>query len=415
MNAVMRLQERAVAILGRYPWIGWAAWLVFCIASLLRTHPRRFGSTFQAYLTSAHSFWNGRPIYDMSNLGEYLYWPVSLLVLGPLPNLQPVVAAAIAMAVAGVVLSLASIALMRALLPERPILEAVNLAGILLMINIPAAWFNFKYIQAQIGMTAFMMLTAAAIIYRRWWLSCLFMFLSVIVKPLSLVMLLLCGATQPKMRIGLVLALLAALLLPFAFGDVHYVAGEYKNWILKLQQLTSVEPGEWIYQADFATLLDTIGITLPHTAQTVIRLAAALGILALVWRVAQLQNDVVFAIAVTLFSGCYITLFGPRNEFLSFLVLTPPLTALALLLLTRDARDQRAWLLIAAVLVIGFHGALEVDRAVKPLLTFIILGWMIWLTIEPARWVDLIKPALPADDGLGDQGQAVQDRRAVRD
>lgn len=413
MNAVMRLQERVVAILSRYPWIGWAAWLIFCIASLLRTHPRRFGSTFQAYLTSAHSFWNGQPIYDMSNLGEYLYWPVSLLVLGPLPNLQPIVAAAIAMTVAAVVLSLASIALMRALLPERSRLEILNLAGILLMINIPAAWFNFKYIQAQIGMTAFMMLAAAAIIHRRWWLSCLFMFLSVIVKPLSLVMLLLCGATQPRMRVGLALALIAALLLPFAFGDVHYVAGEYKNWIFKLQQLTSVEPGEWIYQADFATLLDTVGISLPHTIQTIIRLAAALGILALVWRVAKVQNRVVFALAVTLFAACYITLFGPRNEFLSFLVLTPPLTALALLLLTHDPRDQRAWLLIAAVLVIGFHGALEVDRALKPLLTFIILGWMIWLTIEPARWIELLKPELPADGGSGDQDQTVQDRHAV--
>jgi hypothetical protein len=228
-------------------------------------------------------------------------------------------------------------------------------------------------------------------------------------------MLLLCGATQPKMRAGLALALVAALLLPFAFGDVHYVAGEYRNWIIKLQQLTSVEPGEWIYQADFATLLDTVGITLPHTAQTVIRLAAALGILALVWRVAQLRNNIVFAVAVTLFAGCYITLFGPRNEFLSFLVLTPPLTALALLLLTRDARDQRAWLLIVAVLVIGFHGALGVDRALKPLLTFIILGWMIRLTLEPARWVELLRPELPADSGLGDQSEAFQDRRAAGD
>jgi hypothetical protein len=108
-------------------------------------------------------------------------------------------------------------------------------------------------------------------------------------------------------------------------------------------------------------------------------------------------------------------LFGPRNEFLSFLVLTPPLTALALLLLTRDPRDQRAWLLIVAVLVIGFHGAHEVDRALKPLLTFIILGWMIWLTLEPARWIELLKPELPADGGFGDQGQTVQDRHAAGD
>ena len=393
MDAVRRAQDWAIAVFVRYPWIGWAAWLVFCIASLLRTHPRRFGSTFQAYLTAAHNFWNGQPIYDMSVLGEYLYWPVSLLMLGPLPALPPIAAAAIAMALAAIVLSLASIVLMQALLPERPRAEVINLAGILLMINIPAAWYNFKYVQAQIGMTAFMMLAAAAIARRHWLMACFWLFFSVITKPLSLVMLLLCGATQPRMRIGLAVALVAALALPFAFADMHYVAGEYRNWIIKLQQLASVAPGEWPYQADFATLLDTVGIDLPHMAQTGVRLAAALGILALVWRVAQLQNRVVFAMAVTLFAGCYITLFGPRNEFLSFLVLTPPLTALALLLQTHDARDQRAWALIVAVLVIGFHGALEVDRALKPLLTFIILGWMIWLTWVPERWLELFRPA----------------------
>lgn len=412
MNAVMRLQERAIAIVTRFPWIGWAAWLIFCVVSLLRTHPRRFGSTFQAYLTAAHNFWSGAPIYDMSVLGEYLYWPVSLLVLGPLPMLSPVAAAAIAMTASALALSVASIALMRALLPDRPRADVLNLAGILLMINIPAAWYNFKYVQAQIGMTAFMMIAAAAIARRHWLMACFWLFLSVITKPLSLVMLLLCGATQPRMRIGLTVALAAALALPFAFGDVNYVVGEYRTWFTKLQQLASVAPGEWPYQADFATLLDTVGIKLPHAVQTGIRLAAALVILALVWRVARLRNRVVFAMAVTLYAGCYITLFGPRNEFLSFLVLTPPLTALALVLQTRDARDQRAWLLIVAALVIGFHAALEVDRVLKPLLTFIILGWMIWLTIEPARWEELFRPS---DRAAGEQEQTVKNGRAGGD
>ena len=409
MNAVIRAQDWAMSIVARFPWIGWAAWIIFCVVALLRTHPRRFGSTFQAYLTAAHNFWSGVPIYDMSVLGEYLYWPVSLLVLGPLPMLSSVAAAAIAMTISALALSIGSIALMRALLPDRPRAEVINLAGVLLMINIPAAWFNFKYVQAQIGMTAFMMIAAAAIARRHWLMACFWLFLSVITKPLSLVMLLLCGATQPRMRIGLTLALVAALALPFAFADMHYVANEYRIWFTKLQQLASVAPGQWPYQADFATLLDTVGINLPHTAQTAIRLAAALFILALVWRVARLRNRAVFAIAVILYAGCYITLFGPRNEFLSFLVLTPSLTALALVMQVRNPRDQRAWLLIAAVLVIGFHAALAVDRALKPLLTFIILGWMIWLTIEPARWVELLR--LP-DRAAGDQEQAAEDRHA---
>ena len=168
--------------------------------------------------------------------------------------------------------------------------------------------------------------------------------------------------------------------------------GEYRNWIEKLRQLAAVTPGQWPYQADFATLLDTIGIDLPGWLQIGVRLAAAFGTLALVWRVARLKNPLVFAMAVTLFSACYITLFGPRNEWVSFLVLTPPLTALALLLIDRDVHDQRGWLLVVAALAIGFHGALAVDRALKPFLTFIVLGWLIWLTLEPTRWVELLRP-----------------------
>lgn len=415
VEALMRAQDRVVAIFIRYPWVGWAVWIAFCLLSLARTHPRRFGSTFQAYLTAAHNFWSGQPVYDLSVLGEYLYWPVSLLVLGPLPMLSPVVAAAIAMAVSAALLAWACVMIMRVLLPEQSRADAVNLAGILLMINIPVAWFNFKYVQAQIGMTAFMMLSAAAIAQRRWIMASLWLFFSVITKPLSLVMLLLCGATHARMRIPLTVALLAALLLPFAFASPYYVADQYRLWFTKLQQLTSVDPGEWPYQADFATMLDTFGMALPHKVQTVIRLVAALGTLALVWRIARIGNVVVFAVAVTLYSACYITLFGPRNEFLSFLVLTPMLTAVALMLLKRNARDQRAWLLIAASLVIGFHGALEVDRVVKPLLTFIALGWMIWMTVEPARWDDLLRPGLPADRSLDDQGHAAQNRGAFRD
>ena len=391
-DSIQRLQELTVATFLRFPWLGWSVWLLFCVASLLRTAPRRFGSTFEAYLQAAHHFWHAQPIYVFSNLGDYLYWPVSLLVLGPLPELNATVAAAIAMTVSAAVLTAACVVFVRTYMPGRSTADALNSAGVLLMINIPAAWYNFKYVQAQIGMTAFMMLAAAAMARRGWLMACFWLFLSIVTKPLSLVMLLLCGATQPRMRLGLCLALLAALLLPFAFADVHYLAGEYRAWIAKLQQLAAVTPGQWPYQADYATLLDTFHIDLPRSLQTGVRLAAALGTLWLVWRVARLKDTRIFGMAVMLFSACYITLFGPRNEFLSFLVLTPSLTALGLVLIDRDVRDQRGWALVAAALVIGFHGALVVDRALKPFLTFVFLGWLIWLTLEPSRWLELLMP-----------------------
>ena len=59
---VLWVQERSVEVFGRYPWGGWAVWLISCVNSLVRTTPRRFGSTFEAYLIAAHHFWQGQQI-----------------------------------------------------------------------------------------------------------------------------------------------------------------------------------------------------------------------------------------------------------------------------------------------------------------------------------------------------------------
>jgi hypothetical protein len=84
-----------------------------------------------------------------------------------------------------------------------------------------------------------------------------------------------------------------------------------------------------------------------------VRLAAALGTLALAWRVQRTGSSRSFAVAVLVLSGCYITLFGPRNEFLSFIVLTPSLAILAGLMLIRDDADYRGWRFVRSA-TLGF-------------------------------------------------------------
>ena len=48
----------------RHRWIGWTAWAIFVLTALARTHPRRFGSTFSAYLDAARRLWTGQQVYD---------------------------------------------------------------------------------------------------------------------------------------------------------------------------------------------------------------------------------------------------------------------------------------------------------------------------------------------------------------
>jgi hypothetical protein len=94
-------------------------------------------------------------------------------------------------------------------------------------------------------------------------------------------------------------------------------------------------------------------------------------------------------------------LFGPRNEFLSFIVLTPSLAALAGLILMRDDADYRGWLLVAAALVLGLAWGLEIDGVLKPAIVTAICVWLAWLMAMPVRWSEIVQSPEPvrADPG----------------
>jgi len=265
------------------------------------------------------------------------------------------------------------------------------LAGVLLLINIPAAWFNFKGIQAQVPMTAAMIAACVAMQREQWKSASLWLFVAIVMKPLAMVMVLLCGALVREMRLPLIGAIAATLLLPFAFLDWSYLVEQYRLMGLKLWLIATEQPLEWIYQADFSTMLRELGIDLPRFVMLGIRLAAALGTLALAWRIRRAGGSRSFAFAVLLLSGCYITLFGPRNEFLSFVVLTPSIAALALVMIARLDADYRGWLLILAAVVLGFVWGGEVNSAVKPTIVLVIYFWLAWLMAVPERWQAVVE------------------------
>jgi glycosyl transferase family 87 len=380
------------ALFQRHRWIGWTGWGIFVAVALARTHPRRFASTFAAYLDAAQRLWEGQQVYDPTTLGDFLYFPVTLLIYVPFTFINRVVAAALALALAAAFFTWACTRLTLSLFPPRrhsP--DAIAAAAVVLLINIPAAWFNFKGVQAQVAMTAAMIAACAAMIGSRWRAASFWLFVAIAMKPLAIVMVLLCGALVREMRLLLAFAVAAVLLAPFALLDWSCLAEQYRDMALKLWLIASALPAQWIYQADFSTLVRALGIALPASLALAIRLAAALGTLALAWQIRRDAGARSFAFAVLLLSGCYITLFGPRNEFLSFIVLTPSLAVLAVLILGRDATDHRGWLLILAAVTLGFAWGLKIDAALKPAIVAVIYLWLAWLMAVPARWRTLVE------------------------
>lgn len=376
--------------IARFPWFGWAVWFVFFTSIIVQTGPRRFESTFSVYLDYAALLWSQRPVYDATTLDGFNYWPASLLFYVPVLPLSPTLAGMIVITITGSLFAYACYRFVDAMLPDGPRpFSAFAVTGVLLLLNIPACWHNFKYVQAQIPMTAAMLLAAAAMIRARWLAASLWIFLAALVKPLAIVMLLLAGALERRMRLYLALALVAGFLLPFLFLDFGYLVAQHQTWAMKLSRMAHVMPTDWPFQADFQTMLDSAGIVVPPQPATAIRFAAALGTLALAWRLSQAGGPRALPVAILLLAGCYITLFGPRNEFTSFMVVTPAMTMLAFMMLGR--MDPRGWVLVAAVIALGVPWEFHYGRWVKPLIVTLTYIWLIRLSLSPARWRELLE------------------------
>jgi hypothetical protein len=225
----------------------------------------------------------------------------------------------------------------------------------------------------------------------QWLRATAWLFIAFVFKPLA--MALLCAVLCPRMRLPLIVALAVVMALPFAFFDTGYMIAQYRDFGLKLWLIATAQ--EWPYRADLSTLLRALGIVMPGTVSLAVRLIAAFGTLCLAWRVRGTGAARSFGFALVILSACYINRLSPRNEFLSFLVLTPALAVLAFLVLARDQGDWRGWLLIVAALVLGMWWSLAFDAVAKPAIVIVISAWLTWMMAKPERWRDLVEAANP--------------------
>src|SRR6185295_10123287 len=105
--------------------------------------------------------------------------------------------------------------------------------------------------------------------------------------------------------------------------------------------------GEWYAQTEISTLFRSLGWELSSPARLAIRLGAAIGTLVLAWRIAALGVIRATAFALLILATCYIGLFNPRQENVSFIVVAPGIAALAMVYLQRNVADWRGWVWIA--------------------------------------------------------------------
>jgi alpha-1,2-mannosyltransferase len=377
--------------------VTWTAWFV-CVALILSSAVRRLAVqqefAIYEYLQFIGTFWAKSPLYVPESLHGFHYLPIMLIIGTPLSWVNVQLAGAMFGLLSVVFFSFSIFRLAQQIMPTRPIAAA----GCILAISLMAALIALRLLQMQMPMTAAMICAAAAGMRGHWRAYVSWLLLAVALKPLAIVMVLLSVVTIPKTRVPFIVGIAVLLFFPFAVQDWDYLASEYVNYVRQLLNITNTDPAIWGNQAEFSTLLKTLGLELGAGTRLAIRLGAALVTLWLAWRIALERNARATSFALLVLSACYIGLFNPRQEAMSYLVVVPGLAALSLCFLGRNLADWRGWLWMALAVMVGIRWGANEARWILPATMVPIWIGLLALTLDPRRWCELlsVKPAYVA-------------------
>ena len=317
----------------RDPWIRLSIglWIVFVLVIAAMTLSQPLRSLTPLYQQSAMDFWIGRR--EPLDFGQgFYYLPASRILYSPF--------ALLGVAVGGLLWRLVGFALIT--------LSAWRWADLLtprfvdrcfatiLILMIPASAGALRNGQFDAPVWPLMALAAAAVAGGAWWRAAALLGLALALKPTAIVAALLIGAVWPQVGLRLLPIAVVILAIPYANPQWGYVSQLYGD--LLQQFLGAVaNPGR---KEDLANALMVVGAPIPARAMTVLRVFAAIGILALALAAARRVTRIEAAFVALMLTVVYLLLFNPRTEGTSYMALAlvaAPISARLALLERRPA------------------------------------------------------------------------------
>jgi hypothetical protein len=184
------------------------------------------------------------------------------------------------------------------------------------------------------------------------WAAAIALSLALALKPIAIAPLLMFAVLRPAIGLRSIPLVAVALALPFVNPDWGYVLRLYGDWLSGLTGALP-QPGRW---NDLANVLAATGLGLPYGAATLVRIAAAIGALALgalaVRRLPRAWADFEVLAIATL----YLLLFNPRTEGSSYIGLGLVAAVLAARLMLVEGRIALGWVLVGMCALIGLGG-----------------------------------------------------------
>ncbi|HEV3024871.1 MAG TPA: glycosyltransferase, partial [Pirellulales bacterium] len=295
------------------------------------------------YTEACRAWFAGQPIYQEGVHG-FLYLPQAAILFAPFACLPQPWGDLLWRAVGIGTLSVASWRLAM-LLGQR---ARPSLFSVVTLLAIPPALASARNGQMNLVLIALMTLAFVSLATRRWTAAAMWLCLGIALKPLMAVPIGVAVVSYPKLVRPLAIGLVLAALGPFLTQHPTYVAEQYLACMEKL--LTASEPGTANPHADLFGLVSSLGWHTSEAVQTAARATAlALVTLACVGARRRKNAGQTALFCLTLTAG-YLTLFNPRAENNSYVLLAPSLGGLAATGLVRDGRRTVVWLLGLATL-----------------------------------------------------------------
>jgi alpha-1,2-mannosyltransferase len=192
-----------------------------------------------------------------------------------------------------------------------------------------------------------------AILNERWWPAALLTILSIMIKPLGIVLFFLAPLHYAKMRVPLIVAFVAMLIFPFCFGNPAYVWSQHKAMAANLQKCAVVTDHRF---ADINGIFRTFSVEMPEKTSKAVRvLAGALTALAWWWGARRLDGNLRALWLLALVTS-YLMLFNPMTEANSYSILAPALAAWAAVFVfasSESAVRPYGWIIATMTLSMG--------------------------------------------------------------
>lgn len=305
-------------------------------------------SVVHIYRHGSEAFLSGQPLYQVDVAMGYLYAPAFAVLYVPLLKLGPYLGNILWHMLGFGVLTFAAMRQVRKLGGE----EQTWLLSFGLFLALPVSLAALRNGQATILLTgACWFLTLSTLEGRRaetfFWAS-----LAIIAKPTAIIMLLLAGALRPRLIPVLALAVLVVLAIPYGFASTDYITAQYHDFFRLLTSMT-VDPTGPFVPADFTAPFTRLGMPIPESVATIVRVVAGLATLWLVLRYDRRLEPNVSGLAIFLAAAFYMCVFNPRVEQNTYAMAAVP-AGLAIALLWREkGGGTMCWFLATLLFVTG--------------------------------------------------------------